>query len=57
LLAASLLNTVRTFHGADRSGAASDDANKSSASFAVCNMFVDENGTVAVEKTMQVLML
>ena len=48
-LAACLLNIVRTFHGVSKNAA--DDTKTST--FAICNMFVDENGTVAVEKTLQ----
>ena len=50
-LAACLLNIVRTFHGVSKSAV---DGNKT-LTFAICNMFVDENGTVAVEKTLQLV--
>lgn len=52
LVASSLLSVVRTFHSV--TSKPSVDANKN-LSFAVCNMFVDENGTVAVEKTIQLI--
>lgn len=44
-----MLNIVRTFHCVSKSPL---EGNKA-LNFAVCNMFVEENGTVSVEKTIQ----
>ena len=54
LLATSLLNIVRTFHVVSSKTISNVDGNKN-LSFVVCNIFVDENGTMAVEKIIQML--
>ena len=58
LLASSFLNIVRTFHVVSSKTSVGNvvnvDGNKNM-SFAVCNMFIDENGTVAVEKTLEMI--